>query len=71
MPEDDRELPDISELPLRALVDSADDVLARAIRTARARRAGAGIVYAGFTNAALPAVGTIEEHPDEHSGRAG
>jgi FXSXX-COOH protein len=43
-------LPDLTDLPLDALADLGDTVLARAIRIARSRRAAAGIVYAGFNN---------------------
>ena len=48
-------LPDLADLPLIELVDSGNPVLARAIRLARARRAAAGIVYAGF-HSGLPRV---------------
>jgi hypothetical protein len=41
-------VPDLADLPLTALAETADPVLAEAIRIAGARRAGAGIVYAGF-----------------------
>jgi hypothetical protein len=41
-------VPDLADLPLSALTDSADPALAEAIRLAGSRRAGAGIVYAGF-----------------------
>ena len=60
-------IPDLTELPLEVLVDREDGALSRAIRLARSRRAGAGIVYAGFSNAApAPARAQVEldDEPD-------
>jgi hypothetical protein len=50
-------VPDLADLPLSELADAADPLLAAAIRIAGARRAGAGIVYAGFHGSRRPAPG--------------
>lgn len=52
---DEQEMPDLTGLGLEELVRPGNAVLERAIRLARARRAGAGIVYAGWNSALYPA----------------
>lgn len=58
-------LPDLTGLPLDALADLGDTVLARAIGIARARRAAAGIVYAGFNNNVIMPDGAFGDADDD------
>lgn len=64
---DEEAMPDLSGLALDELVKPGNAVLERAIRLARARRAGAGIVYAGFNSATLHAhhaMDGLDDHED-------
>jgi hypothetical protein len=65
----DEVLPDLTALPLAALVRPDNAVLEQAIRLARARRAGAGIVYAGFNNGGLRAIGSLDGLDDDENPR--
>lgn len=62
---DEEAMPDLSGLALDELVKPGNAVLERAIRLARARRAGAGIVYAGFNNGKLRAIGCLTGLDDD------